>query len=156
MPVFVPAVLAQSLIDTLSWVADVLQDAREPWWIMSSAAAAIHGAYPISVGDVDVLLGLSDAGHLVARLGIGPEPPSEHPRFRSALDRDAATCRVHGVFRVRDRDGAWRTVEPVTRELVQIGTGSVFVPALTELRGMFERFGRSKDMERLRLLDQIT
>lgn len=153
------SILDHPLIDTLSWVADVLQDAREPWWIMSSAAAALHGAQSISVGDVDVLLGLSDAEHLVARLGIVPEAPSEHPRFRSTLfARWIATplaVEFMAGFRVRDRDGVWRAVEPLTRETVQTGTKLVFVPGLIDLRGLFERFGRSKDLERLRLLGRI-
>ncbi len=58
-------------------------------------------------------------------------------------------------FKVRDRDGVWRAVKPVTREAVPIDTVAVFVPEVSELRRMFERFDRNKDMERLTLLDRI-
>ncbi|WP_375270871.1 hypothetical protein [Sphingomonas sp.] len=151
--------LPEPLITTIAAAAAVLEDAREPWWIISGAAAAIHGAYPISVADVDVLLSVGDAERLFFRLGIALAPPSDHPRFRSALfGRWTATPLVvefMARFRLRDCDGIWRAIEPATRRSVRVGSAQVFVPALIELRSMFERFRRAKDMARVDLLDRI-
>jgi hypothetical protein len=49
-----------ALGETLARVADALAGARHPWWIIGSAAVALHGA-DVTVGDVDVLLGEEDA-----------------------------------------------------------------------------------------------
>ncbi len=87
------ALLPQPLIETIAALGHMLEDAHQPWWIISSAAAAIHGAYPINVGDVDVLLGLNDAEHLFARLDIAPEPPATIRASDPRCSRAGPRCR---------------------------------------------------------------
>jgi hypothetical protein len=150
-----PDPLAQTIVAT----ASALVDAHDPWWIISSAAAALHGAQPITVGDVDVILSPYDATRLFARLGIAPLPPSDHPRFRSGVfgrwTVPPLVVEFMAGFDLRDADGVWRRVAPQTREARSIGAATVFVPGRDELRAMFERFGRTKDQARIALLDQI-
>lgn len=73
------------LRDTIVAVGSIMAEARDPWWIISGAAAAIYGAHPISVSDVDVILSAEDAMRLFSRFEIRQAPPSDHPRFRSEL-----------------------------------------------------------------------
>ena len=47
--------LASDLLETLVTTADAMPDAQDPWWVISSAAVALHGLAPIEVGDVDLL-----------------------------------------------------------------------------------------------------
>ncbi|SFP36720.1 hypothetical protein SAMN04488241_101186 [Sphingomonas rubra] len=58
--------------------------AREPWWVIGSAAVVLHGG-TTAVGDVDILLSVADAGLIAAALGIVVGPGGEHPLFRSTL-----------------------------------------------------------------------
>ncbi len=49
------------LFETLAMVAQVTRVAQSHWWVIGSAAVALHGATQISVGDVDILLSAEDA-----------------------------------------------------------------------------------------------
>ena len=129
--------------------------ARDPWWIIASAAAVLHGAGPIEVGDVDVLLARDDARRILPMLGLEARPGPEHPTLRSEV---LGTWRMPPLpvdflagFCVRAGD-RWVPIEPVTREPIDIGGGTVYVPARDELRRIVESFGRPKDFERARLL----
>lgn len=151
--------LARSVRETVTAVGTVLNDAQDPWWIVTGTAAALHGAAPIAVSDVDVMLSARDAEHLFSRLAIKPAGPSTHPRFRSDVfgqwQYNPLLVEFMANFRLRDLDGVWRPMLPETRQPITVSDARVYVPELAELRGMFERFGRAKDQERIRLLDQI-
>ncbi len=149
----------EPLYETLVATASILHDAHDRWWVIAGAAAAIHGARPINVADVDVILSADDARRLFPRLGIVPLPPGDHPRFRSAMfarwTRPPLVVEFMADFRLREEDGIWRPVAPQTREAVTIGPATVFVPERAELRTMFVRFGRATDRARIALLDRI-
>lgn len=151
--------LSRPLSATIAAVVAELAHTRDPWWIIASAAAALHGAHPITVADVDILLSSADARRLFPRLGIIPATTSTHPRFRSDLfGRWTAMPLVvefMAGFRLRNHDRSWWAVQPKTRVPVRVDRSVVFVPALPELRDMFERFGRPKDLARLDLLDRL-
>ena len=148
--------IASDLEKTLVHVADALSDARAPWWIIGSAAMALHGVDPGEVADVDVLMGAADARALIGRLGL-ENAPRPDKMFRSEVfarwEEPPLAVDFMGDFAVRQGAG-WSAVEPVTRQHVPVGSNSVAVPALIELRHLFERFGREKDRARIRLLDE--
>ena len=60
--------LSAALRETIIATASLMTEARDPWWIISGAAAAIHGATPITVSDVDVMVSVSDALDCLRRL----------------------------------------------------------------------------------------
>ena len=64
--------LSADLRQTLVMTADAMRHARDPWWVISSAAVALHGVTPIEVGDVDVLMSAADAQWAMDRLGVVP------------------------------------------------------------------------------------
>jgi hypothetical protein len=147
--------IADHLQDTLCAVARVMESARDPWWIIGSAAAALHGASPIAVADVDVLLGVEDARRILPAIGIEPLPGSENPKFRSEV---FGTWRAPPLsvdflagFCVQVAE-SWQPVEPVTRLAIDLGGATVYVPERDELRRILESFGRPKDLARVRLL----
>ncbi|WP_156370317.1 hypothetical protein [Novosphingobium sp. Leaf2] len=147
------------LQETLVAVGTVLAGARDPWWIISGAAAALHGAAPICVSDVDVVLSIADAHRLMARIGVGPAPRSHHPRFWSEVFARWTACPLvvefMANFRLRDADGIWRGVEPATRCAIVVDAVTVYVPDLQDVRALFERLGRPNDRARIRLLDRL-
>lgn len=151
--------LPAPLIETLGSVAAIMETAREPWWIIASAAAALHGASPITVADVDVLLSVEDIGRLLPLLGIEPYRGPPNPLFRSEVMAKwpAPPVPVDLMAGFEHRVGdAWHRVQPKTRQAVRIGAATVHVPERDELRRMIAGFGRPKDLERARLLTDLT
>lgn len=151
--------LPAPLIETLGSVAAIMEEARDPWWIIASAAAALHGAKPITVADVDVLLSVEDIGRILPRIGIEPYPAPPNPLFRSDVlaKWQAPPVPVDLMAGFEHRVGdAWRAIWPATRQAVSIGPATVYVPERDELRHIIAGFGRPKDLERARLLAELT
>lgn len=144
------------LAETLRIVATTMAMAEDPWWIIAGAAVALHGASPVTVGDVDVLLSVADARRLLPSIGIPPRCGAEHPDFRSTLfgtwlDPPLAVEFMAGFHHRRETQ--WFAVQPATRRPVPIAQSVVYIPERDELREMLMAFGRAKDLERAALLD---
>lgn len=151
--------LPAPLIETLGSVAVIMEVARDPWWIIASAAAALHGASPITVADVDVLLSVADISRILPALGIEPYQGLPNPLFRSTILAKwlAPPVPVDLMAGFEHRVGeAWHPVRPATRQAVTVGAATVYVPERNELKRIIESFGRPKDLERARLLAAST
>ncbi|MBB3474602.1 hypothetical protein [Sphingomonas sp. BK345] len=141
------------LAAALDEVATTLRGARDPWWVIGSAAAWLHRA-ATSVADIDVLLSPRDAHDVIAawRGNVVIGAPGE--RFRSCpfARLEGATLPIELMAGLRVCSaGEWIAVRPVTRQSV----GSVHVPQLSELESMFDLFGRPKDRVRADLLRDL-
>jgi hypothetical protein len=134
---------------------NVMAEAHDAWWIIASAAVALHGADPGHVSDIDVLLSVADARRILPAIGIELRPGSAHSAFRSSIfgtwtgtalpvEFMAGFCRRSGE--------AWLPVRPATRQSIVVDGVAVFVPERMELQAMLTTFGRPKDMERARSL----
>lgn len=129
--------------------------ARDPWWIISSAAVALHGADAGEVADVDVLLSEADARAILPGIGIECLPGPEHPAFRSGIFAAWTGTALPVEFMAEFSHfsgGAWVPVQPVTRKAVDVGGATVFIPEPAELHAMLTGFGRPKDLVRARSL----
>jgi hypothetical protein len=139
--------LTPHLAAALAQVQAAAAGARDPWWLIGSAAMALHGVRGLTVGDVDLLMSRRDAAALLRSKGVEPEPGEEGGRFRSDVfgrwRAGAYVVETMGGFHV---DG--RELVPETR----VATGGLFVPNVAELITMCESFGRPKDAERARRL----
>jgi len=121
-----------------------------PWWIVTGAAAAIHGVEG-AVADVDVLLGEDDAGRILPTLGVAPAAGDPHPRYRSRLFARWDACPLPVEFMAGFHlDGV--EVRPSTRARVTIDGRTLFVPARGELAAMLRTLARLKDLARAALL----
>lgn len=141
---------------TLADLAPVLaSQARHDWWIIASAAVALHGIDPGRIGDVDVLLDRRDAGPVFTALGLACEEGQRTGRFRSELfgtwRGSVLAVELMAGFLVNE-ESEWHEVWPRTRLAVPMGDHTLFVPDRAELRAMFTRFGRAKDLARAALL----
>ncbi|MBJ6120342.1 hypothetical protein JAO74_00905 [Sphingomonas sp. BT553] len=127
----------------------------DPWWVIGSAAVALHGADGVEVGDVDVLSSERDASAVLARLGVADVGNEGTALFRSAVfgrwEGPLLTVEFMAGFRFCGADG-WRAVWPVTREAVMVDGFAVFVPGRAELAAMLFGFGRPKDLARAKAL----
>jgi hypothetical protein len=147
--------LPTALEDTLVAVGALMRDAHDPWWIITGAAAAIHGVSPIRVADVDLLLSVQDARQVLREIGIAPTRGAKSDRFRSLIfatwRETPLTVEFMAGFCHRERN-RWVAVKPITRRPINVHGETVYVPERSELKAMFERFGRPKDIERVELL----
>ena len=147
--------LAPDLVETLDFVAEVMGLAVDDWWVIASAAAALHGVSEPPVADVDVLLSDADALVVLKAIGVEPLAGSPHPLFRSRIlgrwTETPLAVEFMAGFHFREGD-IWRPVLPQTREVVALSRGTVFVPSREELAEMLTLIGRPKDRQRARVL----
>ena len=150
--------LTPDLMTTLSMVADLARDNRDDWWVIAGAAAALHGATDIIVGDVDVVMSARDAESVLAACAVVPMRGAGNALFRSRVF--AQWCQPPMTVEIMaDFDyfsaRSWHRVALSTRTMIGLGSFSVFVPDRAELTAMFRAFGRPKDVERARLLEML-
>lgn len=75
------------LIASLKAIGTVMNDAYDPWWIIASAAVALHGADAGHISDVDVLLSVDDAMRILPALGVKPQKKEGIQSFDPAYSR---------------------------------------------------------------------
>ncbi len=147
--------LAEPLHDTLLAVARAVAPARHDWWILASAAVALHGADPGAVSDVDVLLDPRDVQTVLRGLGLAAAPGSADAQFRSDHFARWRTpplpVEFFAGFHLLEA-GGWNQIRPATRQAVRLDQATLFVPERAELKAMLLRFGRPKDLARAALL----
>jgi hypothetical protein len=136
-------------------IADAVENARDPWWLIGSAAVALHGADLTVASDVDLLMSENDAAGLLQALGLPPIRKAPHPTFRSTVfgrwDEPPLPVEIMGGFEFAAEDG-WERVWPLSRQRVLVGGHALFVPSAGELGAILLKFGRPKDLDRARLL----
>lgn len=140
---------------TLAMVADAMRPAQSPWWVIGSAAVALHGAAPIMVADVDILLSVEDARAVLPATGLAVTAGGEHPDFRSEIFATwtEPSLAVEFMAGFAFRQGAqWQMLRPQTRQAVEVAGATVYIPERHELLQILEAFDRPKDRDRAALL----
>ena len=131
-----------------------MRRARDPWWLIGSAAMILHGA-DVSVADIDLMVSVADADRLFGDR-VAPGRPSG--LFRSARhgvwDAGGVTVDTMAELEVR-RDGRWQPVRPAHREAVRLGEHVLFTPGVAGLLAMCRLFDRPKDRRRAALLSVL-
>jgi hypothetical protein len=137
-------------------VADAIVGAADDWWIIGSAAVALHGASVPDPRDVDLLMSAHDAELFLGRVGGRPRIGKPSEQFRSMVfgtwHGPPLPVEVMGDFSLATATG-WRPILPSTREGKAVDGRELFVPSVAELKELLRSFGRPKDLERARLLD---
>ena len=135
-------------------LAATMAGAADPWWLIGSAATALHGA-PVTVADIDLLTSPNDARRL---FGPSLEEPPPSALFRSDLfarrPLGGFTLEVMAGFHVREGKD-WSDYVPQGRCEVRLGDALLYTPGIGGLVAMCALFGRPKDLERKRLLERI-
>jgi hypothetical protein len=143
------------LRETLARVADAAAGAAEPWWIIGSAAVALHGRAGEVREDVDVLTGPAGARRFLQGFGIEAAPGEASALFRSEVfgrwDGAPLAVEVMGGLHLRT-GGGWQPVRIETRQAVNVEGRTLYIPAAEELARLFTSFGRPKDVERAKQL----
>lgn len=153
-----PAKIDTRLCEALMHLAADVRRARDPWWLIGSAAMALHGARPLHIADIDLLTSVGDARRLLQARGVAPETGTSSERFRSEVHASwpvpPLQADLMARFHVRSAAG-WREIVPATRLAVETPAGVFYVPAIAELIEMCRLFDRPKDHERRRLLEAL-
>jgi len=150
-----PMTISPALSASLTAIGTIMRAAHDPWCIITSAAVALHGADAGVVSDVDVLLSVSDAERILPAIGVALRHGSAHPAFRSRIfgTWTGAPLPVEFMADFRYRSGTkWLPLHPATRQSVDVGGVTVFIPEAADLIAMLTAFGRPKDMDRIRSL----
>jgi len=142
---------------TLQALAKVMKQASDDWWIIGSAAVALHlfdqglGGDPGTVADVDVITSRRDLDTLYGALPLTDTPEDGKPMF--LLERFGRWSEP--VFSVEFMTGLklrvgneWRLVQPRTRTAIALGKITLYVPERQELVAILYDFGREKDLRR--------
>ncbi|NBW74720.1 MAG: hypothetical protein EBR34_02880 [Sphingomonadaceae bacterium] len=144
-----------SLAATLEALEPAINLARHPWWILGSAAAALHGADLDEIRDVDVLLDRRDCPAVFEQLDLAVVAGQGDGQFSSAVfqrwNQAALPVELFADFKLH-RGGAWHPVLPQTRMAAQAGEVTVYIPERSELIAMLRQFGRPKDLLRIAAL----
>jgi hypothetical protein len=147
--------LPRPLERLLGELGETLRPCRDPWWVIGSAAMALHGAEGLEVHDIDLLLSRRDARERLEERGLSALPGTEDERFHSDIFgtwyEGAYRVEMFGAFKVRDGAG-WVEISPASRVEVRAGTSSLYVPSVEELIRLGRLFGRAKDAAREPLL----
>ena len=125
-----------------------MREAEAPWWIIGSAAVALHGGDPGEIRDVDVIVGHADAERYLRRLGLPNAATTNDRLFRSDLfarwREPALPVELMAGLKVKASSG-WAPLVIHTREAVGDG---LYAPSRAELRAILLGFGRPKDLRR--------
>ncbi|MBD2841350.1 hypothetical protein [Erythrobacter rubeus] len=140
-----------ALRSALRDVAGAMAQAEQHWWIIGSAAVALHGADPGTIADVDVLLAKSDLTKLARELQLSGAPDARKARFRSSgfgiWTQPALPVEFMADLELR-RGGDWISISLQTRQEMTLCQQRLFVPEKHELIAILRRFGREKDLAR--------
>ncbi len=125
--------------------------ARDPWWIIGSAAVKLLGCDPGDVRDIDVLVSPTDFDALFSELPLRAEPDTAKSMFTSERfglwDEPVLAVEFMSGLKVR-MDDKWCEVAPQTRRRIEFGNCELFVPEAHELVAILISFGRDKDLRR--------
>jgi hypothetical protein len=150
--------VTSALRTSLHMLADVIAPATGAWWLIGSAAMALHGCDSLEVGDIDVLLSVEDAAALLERCAVPPLIGSGNALFRSQVfgrwTAPALTVEIMGGLHVRSGE-RWIEVRPQTREAVAFDGATLFIPSIGEMIAMCQLFGRPKDRAREAVLRML-
>ncbi|MBV7266645.1 hypothetical protein [Erythrobacter ani] len=145
-----------ALRSTLVKLAAVMSSADEPWWIIGSAAVALHGADAGDINDVDVLLAKGDLERLKRELRLADRRDPSKVKFRSSAfglwSHPALPVEFMADLEVKT-GRRWVQVLPQTRQEVVIDSHALYVPEKAELITILRRFDREKDIARAAALN---
>ena len=80
-----PQLLPTPIFETLVAVADRMASAADPWWVIGSAAAVLHGLDADPIGDVDIITSVADARRLLSALDVVAVDDDGTGLFRSEV-----------------------------------------------------------------------
>ncbi len=146
-----PHRLPVAVFETLVGAAGRLAGAADPWWVIGSTAAALHGLENPTIGDVDIVTSAAGARRFLSEPDASAINDDGKDVFRSEafvhLTGLPLKVEILGGLRVRGTPLAIATRVPIP-----VGKTLAYVPSRWELIRIFRLFGRPKDIARAEAL----
>ncbi|KQN19228.1 hypothetical protein ASE86_11940 [Sphingomonas sp. Leaf33] len=118
--------IPEALATTLAMICDAASTAQDDWWIIGSAAVALHGGAVPALKDVDLMMSSRDAERLLVGVGANAIAPPPSERFRSAIfgmwTAPPIPVEVFGGFIMAGPDG-WRNVGFASQHAITLAHG---------------------------------
>ena len=149
--------LPTDAVRTLAAVAEVMEAAQDPWWLIGGSAVALHGL-GVAIADVDVLVSARDLRRVMVELDLACQEGVAIDRVRSDIwvRWTALPLGVDFMSGLHIRSGErWTRVAPISREAVAVEGATLYVPSRAELADICRLFGRPKDLERAEGLSRL-
>ena len=140
----------------LATLISTFSGSKDPWCIIAGAATALHTNDWTDVSDIDVVVSVADARHLVATGGFVDRTDGGKGVYRSkvyATRPGPVEIDVFGDFEICAR-GVWTPVMP-TPVAIETAVGTVFVPSIPQQLAITQMLGREKDKPRIARLEQL-
>jgi hypothetical protein len=148
-------ILEQALVG----LGGIMMNCRDPWAVFGGAALRLHGVQGEPVKDIDVLLSLEDAARISARLDLENEADGGGDRFRSqfflGLRLGDIPVDLMAGFKAFS-SGRWQGVEVAEPVRIKFRSAVASVAGMADLKRIFELCGRPKDLQRLKLLQEMS
>lgn len=137
---------------------NALLQLHDDWFIFGSAASILSEVKIETTGDIDILTSERDAKLLKQLwsskdLNIDSKPIEV---FRSDFSRykfDLIDIEISGNLEIY-RNGKWLPLTVYDYETLPIGKLLVKIPTLQEQKNILNLFGREKDLEKIKLIDE--
>ncbi len=149
--------LTPDIASTLTLYAKHLQSTHDEWWVIGSAAVALHGTDPGPINDIDILVSVPDALQLAKKWQCPNTANTGSERFRSRvlLKPGFGNFPVQIMAGLAYRKlGKWQLLAPKTRQKVLLKSTTLFIPERAEFIEILRSFGRTKDIVRADLMLQ--
>ncbi|KPB00297.1 hypothetical protein [Ahrensia marina] len=149
---------AIALENSLSFITKHMPPDAIDWWVIGSAAIAISTDIDIVPKDVDIVANTKSIKAFLQNAGEPLAQSVAHPLFKSfpfqriAVENGIAV-EVMGDLKLKDKTHGWQPLCIRTRQTVMFGKTTVYVPAIEEQIEILKRFGRSKDLEKVKLIN---
>lgn len=143
----------------LKQISPSLRDLNDDYCIVGSASLYLSGI-PLPVHDIDILTSAFGANRLKqewkdkADLGYKPENPEKFRSHFSRYDFDGFPVEVMGELRVLTSEG-WEGIEVKSSQHVDKEGWSVRLPSLEDQKRILRLFGRKKDIEKIKLIEEF-
>ena len=146
--------LRAGLANALAELGKAMRRAEDPWWLIGSAAMALHGA-DVSVADIDLMVSVDDADRLFGGcVGRGRQSDLFRPERHGAWMASGMVVDVMARLEVRSND-RWVAVAPPAREALRLGDIDLFTPGAAGPLALCRLFGRPEDRQRAALLEAL-
>ncbi len=150
--------IREKIIQTLHTAASGLEQLQDDYFIFGSAASILSEVEIDNTDDIDIAVSQRDAELLKniwrsKDLHVGSKPSGI---FRSNLSRykfeliDIEICGNLEVF----RNEKWQPFVIYDYEIIPLGKLLVKIPTLEEQKNILHFFGRAKDIEKVKLIDE--
>ncbi len=150
--------IKEKIIQTLHKASPGLQELKDDFFIIGSAASILSDVDIENTQDIDMVMSKRDAQLLKEvwkknDLNILPEKSGKFRSEFSRYDFDLLDIEVSGGMEICIA-GEWKPFIVYDYEVLPIAGLLIKIPTLTEQKNILRLFGREKDLQKIKLINE--